>query len=440
MKVEKEFSILVILIVGLILFIIYPFTQVSNLQYSSFYGNIEDFDFTGKNCIVGLNAKDIGFMSEDFRIQSVRNITIENNGEQRFINYSPFLFVHNNHDFYLPLSNIGNIDVDILFNNLTMSKYSNSIMLKGDMSDNYANKFKLKSGELFINNWEMNVSIGGEEITDFERISFELDDSSNIIFHSENISLLTDKVSGFEIIKHTESQMLKMRLVLGEGTLLLDDHLFEIKGSNILNIALLPQDQGQNFYIDNTKARFYGLTNFARLNTEDIIISDFEYWIKVEPEKLNAYAVVILVILTGWYAWSTRSALDDERKNRKITAIEKKLENVYSPMDEAVTEFKLESEKILAELGAEDDVPVKIKEIFEKLTENLLGVKRHYGHLIDFDIINSHQDVWNLYLSLDKTTDREKLDDFIDTINVFGKDIIIKISKYKTEIEDIQES
>ena len=286
----------------------------------------------------------------------------------------------------------------------------------------------------------MNVSIDGEKITDFERISFELDDSSNIIFHSDNISLLTDKVSGFEIIKHKESQMLNMRLVLGEGTLSLDDHLFVIRGSNILNIAILPQDQGRNFYIDNTKARFYGFTNFARLNTEDIIISDFEYWIKVEPEKLNAYAVVILVILTGWYAWSTRSALDNERKNRKITAIEKKLENVYSPMDEAVTEFKLESEKILAVLGAEDDVPVKIKEIFEKLTKNLFGVKRHYGHLIDFDIINSHQDVWNLYLSLDKTTDREKLDDFIDTINVFGKDIIIKISKYKKEIEDIQAS
>ena len=141
MKVEKELSIFVILIVGLILFTIYPFTQVPNLQYSSFYGSIEDFDFTGKNCILGLNAKDIGFMSEDFRFQSVRNITIENNGEQRFINYSPSLFVHNNNDFYLPLSNIGNIDVDILFNNLTISKYSNGIMLKGDMSDNYTNKF-----------------------------------------------------------------------------------------------------------------------------------------------------------------------------------------------------------------------------------------------------------------------------------------------------------
>jgi hypothetical protein len=297
-------KIVIATIIGVLIFIIvYPFIQVSTPQFSSFDGNIEDFHLKGKNCIVEFNAKDINYVSKEFTVQHIRNITIENNGEKKLIDYSPILYVSTSEDFYLPLSDVESVDVDIFFKNLTVSKRSNYVKLEGDMDGTYLNNFKPKSGELIINEaWGVNLSIGGEEVTDFKRLSCELDDSSNIDFISKNISLLANEVSDLKILKSLKSQILEMVLIQGEGTLLLDDHLFEIKGSNILSITILAS-QLNYFTIDGTKARFYGLSNFTRLNTEDIIISDFEYWGKKQPEKLNAYAVVILVILTGGYEY-----------------------------------------------------------------------------------------------------------------------------------------
>lgn len=339
MKLDTKFIFLLILIVG---FIVYPYTQVSKPQFSSFYGNIEDFSLTGKDSIVKFNAEKISFVSNDFRIDSVQNIIIENNGEKRLINYSSAIFVKNNEDYstYLP---VGNVHVDIFIGNSTIFKNSNTIKLTGDMSNTYVNDFKLKNGirkVVIAKNWGVDyLDLNDERVTDFDAISFELDDNSKISFYSNNISLIANTISDFEILRSMESQMLEMTLILGEGTLLLDDHLFEIKGSNILNIALLPQAQGRNFYIDNTKARFFGLTNSARLNTEDILISDLEYWIKMEPEKLNAYAVVILVILTGLYAIQVNKQTNLTMKANKRIVVLDCVDNFLKPCLKDMKEY-----------------------------------------------------------------------------------------------------
>ena len=340
MKLEKKFIFLLLLIVGFI--IIYPYIQVSKPQFSSFYGNIEDFNLTGKDCVVKFNAENISFLSNDFGIYSVRNIIIENDGEKRLINYSSALFVKNNESYhtYLPVENI---HVNIFLEKSTISKYSNTINLAGDMSNTYVNNFKLKNGirKVFIaKHWGVDyLDFNGEIVTDFDSISFELDDNSEIRFNSNSISLIANTISDFEILRSRESQMLEMTLILGEGTLSLDDHLFEIKGSNILNIALLPQTQGKNFYIDNTKARFFGLTNSAGLNTEDILISDLEYWIKIEPEKLNAYAVVILVILTGLYAYQVNKQTNLTMKANKRIIVLDCVDNFLKPCLKNMNEY-----------------------------------------------------------------------------------------------------
>lgn len=326
MKIDKNYIILLILIFVFVFFIIiYPSTQVSKTQYSSFYGNIEDFNLRGKDCLVEFNAEGISFASNEYRIDSVRNITIESNGKKRLINYSSSIYVKN-HDYYNAYLPVGNGHVDIFLGNSTISKHSNTIGLTGDMSNGYMNNIKPKNGtrEVAIRNYNLDyLNVDGEDATDFEIIYFELDENSEIWFYSKNISLIANTISDFEIQRSVKSQMLEMTLILGEGTLLLDDHLFEIKGSNILNIELLPQTQGKNLYIDNTKARFFGFTNSAGLNTEDILISDLEYWIKIEPEKLNAYAVVILVILTGSYAYQVNKQTNLTMKaNKRITVLD----------------------------------------------------------------------------------------------------------------------
>lgn len=341
MKIDKNYIILLILIFVFFI-IVYPSTQVSKPQFSSFYGNIDDFNLRGNNCLVEFNAESISFVSKSFRIHSVRNITIESNGDKRLINYSSHLYVknHENYSTYLP---VGNVHVDIFLGNSTISKHSNTIELTGDMSNTYMNDFKLKNGtrKVAIANYgDLDyLVIGDEEVTDFEVIYFELDDNSKISFNSKNISLIANTISDFEILRSTKSQMLEMTLYLGEGTLLLDDHLFEIKGSNILNIELLPQTQGKNFYIDNTKARFFGLTNSAGLNTEDILISDLEYWIKIEPEKLNAYAVVILVILTGLYAYQVNKQTNLTMKANKRIIVLDCVDNFLKPCLKDMKEY-----------------------------------------------------------------------------------------------------
>lgn len=438
MKFNKNYIILLILI-SVFFIIVYPSTQVSKPQFSSFYGNIDDFNLRGNNCLVEFNAESISFVSKSFRINSVRNITIESNGEKRLINYSSYLYVknHENYSTYLP---VGNVHVDIFLGNSTISKHSNTIELTGDMSNTYMNNFKLKNGtrEVAIANYgDLDyLSVEGEEVTDFEVIYFELDDNSKISFNSNNISLIANTISDFEILRSTKSQMLEMTLYLGEGTLLLDDHLFEIKGSNILNIELLPQTQGKNFYIDNTKARFYGLTNFVGLNTEDIVISDFEYWIKIEPEKLNAYAVVILVILTGSYAWSTRSILGDQRKINKVAEIKNELENAYCPLDEAANTFKLgRTESDFVDLLKSK--PSSIIQLYTEFERKLLDVRTQYGYItfLDNGLQKCDNEVSKSFKKFAGNQTKENLSELINSIDRFQDHIQTKIREYNKEIK-----
>ena len=425
MKVVK-ICLYFIVIVGL--YFIYPYIQVSNPQYSSFYGNIEDFNLKGKDCLVEFNAESISFVSKDFRIDHVRNITIESNGKKQLINYSSSIVVKNYEGYKTPLS-VGNVHVDIFLENLTLRKYfPNSVKLNGDMRNDYESKFKPKNGKrevVIAKHWGVDylsivneTSGSGTSITDFKIISFELDDSSNITFYSENISLIANGVSDFEILKSLESQMLEMTLTQGEGTLHLDEHLFEIKGSNELNIVILPlpqeSHQERGLYIDNTKARFYGLTNFARLNTEDIIFSPVEYWIKREPEKLNAYAVVILVFFTGLYARSTYIALNDQRKNRKIAAIDKKLENVYSPMNNALIKFNSHLKS-----SSENEIPGCYNKLLDLLNGELLNINREYGHLLDPNIRKCCKKFRELSQEFKQQCERgdEKVDTFYANLN-----------------------
>jgi len=441
-QIMKAGNKIVIATIVLIFIIVYPFIQVSTPQFSSFDGNIEDFHLKGKNCIVEFNAKDINYISKEFTVQHIRNITIENNGEKKLIDYSPILYVSTSEDFYLPLSDVESVDVDIFFKNLTVSKRSNYVKLEGDMDGTYLNNFKPKSGELIINEaWGVNLSIGGEEVTDFKRLSCELDDSSNIDFISKNISLLANEVSDLKILKSLKSQILEIVLIQGEGTLLLDDHLFEIKGSNILSTTILASKLNY-FTIDGTKARFYGLSNFARLNTEDIIISDFEYWGKKQPEKLNAYAVVILVILTGGYVILTGWYVHEARKQTRLMIKDREITKVLEEVQDVLT-------PAINHIESEIDAIQNKKIRWHRYTSGGCGFSSGLGRLFYSTQYSSVQSLFDETSSgalkdiLNKFTDLDRMfsphDFLIDELNQFYKEIEkeIKTPELKERLEEM---
>ncbi len=453
---RKMFSITILIIVILTGIALYPFFISEPNPATNFKGSSESFNFIGQYSYIQFKAKEIILLTRGTKFFSVNNITIESsNGEIKLINYSYEIYVSANEGVYQQISNA---EVDMIFENLTLTRgvdyYSrinpyNSINLSGKLGF-YPHSLKSNGGDVIIRqNWGANyVLIGNENITDFKQISFEMQSNipsnnmSWVDFYPELTELRANDVSDLKI----RSQLSKIALSQSEGVLGLGDHTFYIKSSDIFNAEILPEYQTSSFLsIDGIKMSFNGLTKSNILNNKNLIQSDLEYWLSNQPEKINAYAVVILVILTLWYAFSThsllneqRSILDEQRKTRKITAIEKKLEQVYSPFEEALVEFKLESNKLLNENPDNMILPNKIKDIFEKLTENMLAVKKHYGYLIDSNTINSFQDVWNIYLSLDETIHREQTDNLRDLINIFHAHISNKIAEYNRQLKELQ--
>ncbi|HEY9245712.1 MAG TPA: hypothetical protein VIO11_02590, partial [Candidatus Methanoperedens sp.] len=168
------------------------------------------------------------------------------------------------------------------------------------------------------------------------------------------------------------------------------------------------------------------------------------FYVSILNQKLDANVVVaaanmILAIITFWYAIFSYSMLGEQRKSRQIEAIEKRLEKVYSPMDEAITEFDLEADQVI-QLEGGDPLSRDIKNAFEGLTKNLLIVKREYGHLIDFNVVQSHNDLWKFYIAhRHNTLSQAEIDTLRGLINVFHRHIGVKISEYKKQLEDLQE-
>lgn len=417
------------LITAIILISLFPIIQVPNPQNLGFNGDAEFFNFSGQSSDVQFNAKVIDFKANETMFYSLKNITIESNdGKIRFINYSNSLQVQYNEKFFQKLLNV---DVDIYFKNLTLSKMSayNGIELYGYINRNVPNKIKSNGGEVFILKDSVNyVVIGGEKYTDFQRISFEMDNTSYLNFFSEVVKLEA-RISDLKIT----SRLSKIFLFQGEGVFGLNNHIFDVKSTDVLNAEIEPSYQGKSFFrVDGTKIVFNGFAGSATLNTEDKIMSDLGYWLRNQPEKINAYAVVILVFLTLWYAYSTRSMLGEQTKSRKIAAMEKKLEHVYSPMNNALNKSKLYIESL-----PKDTIPNGYASFFNDLINNFEVINKDYGHLFDSDMKKHYKETyesWKQFL-IDRSSTEKMLKNYKNLNESIKKFHEIVESKIKTEIE-----
>lgn len=323
----KPLSMSIIKITAVILLVIIAIiflynSSIPTSKQSSFKGNAEFFNFTAINSNMQFKAKGIYFLTNDTMFYSLKNITIESNdGKTRLINYSNSLQVQYNEKFFQPLQNV---DVGILFKNLTLAKELdyNRINLFGYMNINAPNKLKSTGGEVFILKDSVNyVFIGDEKFTDFRRISFEMDNTSSVQFFSETIKLEAFSASDLKIT----SQLSKIILYQGEGVFGLNNHIFDVRSSDVLNVEILAgYKESSLLRIDDTKILFTGVTNSAELNNENLIMDDFDYWLKIQPEKINAYSsainavvAVVLVVLTFFNVRSTQRLVLMEAEKKK---------------------------------------------------------------------------------------------------------------------------
>lgn len=324
--------VLIIILVIVLYYVIYWGFHVSSPQLSNFNGNAEAFRFDGKNSDIQFKANKIFLTltnTTDFNFYSVKNITIENNkGEKRLINHSNGIYIRN---YNRRLMLISDVYIGLHFVNLTLTKTLYDTYFDGIITSNYT---ATNGGNVEIDNSSIDdISIGDEKVTDFNHIIFELDKEGYISFSSEISKLQTTPVYDLNI----NGQLSKMTILnQGAGILNLDNHKFEIKSADVLYVESPLNYKNQPFLaVKDNEIIFNGDMNSAKLNNEDIILSEGFYWYKIKPEALfsgiNAIAVVILVIITGWYANEVKKQTELTLKDKMRPRILEVIEDVLTP-------------------------------------------------------------------------------------------------------------
>lgn len=320
----KHLSIGIIIIIVVLFLVIMAVNFLNTLsiptsKQSMFKGDAEFFNFTGQNSGVQFKAQGIYFIANETMFYSLKNITVESNdGKMRLINYSNSLQIQYNDESiqYLP-----NVDLDIYFKNLTLAKELGYISINLYGINTY-NKIESTGGKVYLQKDSVNyVFIGNEKLTEFRSISFEMDNTSSVLFLSDIIKLRAYRTSDLKIM----GQLSKIFLYQGEGEFGLNNHIFDVTSTDIFNVEMSPNYQEQSFLtVDDTKIIFTGVPNLAELNNENLIMNDFYYWLKIQPEKINAYSsainaavAVFLLILTILNVLSAQRLVSMEAEKKK---------------------------------------------------------------------------------------------------------------------------
>ena len=108
---------------------------------------------------------------------------------------------------------------------------------------------------------------------------------------------------------------------------------------------------------------------------------------------ISALVTIMLVGLTAGYVKSTKEMLDEQVKARKMAFVEKKLENIYSPMNIAYNEFRLKLDSL-----PNDRIPDNYCSEFIALNDAILKVSNKYYHLLTLEMLNYYSiELWKAW-------------------------------------------
>ncbi len=279
-----------------ILYVFY-FDYFNPVQYQNtrFSGDAEYFVFKGQEAsplqerfygnqsTIRFKAQSIRFSANDvIDLTSVKNISINNN-TKTFTNQS-FKIQYKQ---LIPQQLSNNVYVDIKFKNVNVIKgiIDKWIDLTCELDNSYPNKIKI--------NGNNHVTLTKDEFTGLaiwnetrekwdeknsEQIEFDLDNQSSFMLISKSIELSGIQASDIQI---SDSKITYLMLRGSEGTLRLENHLFNINRADLLEIENISPTEGDNHFIVNDKIIMGGYTNSAKLNYNSIILTDFYYWLNL---------------------------------------------------------------------------------------------------------------------------------------------------------------
>ena len=396
----------------------------NSIQDSRFSGNAESFNIVNivdQNNIVGqmseiyfqANQIILSMNNPDIIFRSTKNITIENyKGEKKLINYSPIIQIINYKENYLVLSN-GYFDFG--FWNYTMTKipesFYNSIIINGTIDKMFSN-----GGEVSIANYSIDyIIIGDEKFTNFKQIVFEMDKNGSIEFSSEisKLSVYPIEVNAHHISDlRIEGKFSKLTLNRGEGTLRIGNHQFDIKAADDLSIEILPYTS--KLSVKDTIVNFKGNAIHSLLNNNNIIMTDFYYWLIFKPEIISGsgvlIAAVLATIISFYFPFRQEKIKNKDEKQRILNVLfaefntnKKFIEYLKNSIDDMIKnsgEIQVKFENIIF-LGFRDDGFNTFR--------NLGGVQYIDGELYD-KIANYYVISYNIHKKFEKIISLKKIE------------------------------
>ncbi|VVB86723.1 Uncharacterised protein [uncultured archaeon] len=332
MKLIMSNKIIIIVLIFAFLFTIpyiYPYFYTESNQHFSFSGSSDAFKFSGEWTYLQFKSDVINVGTNNALFNSVKNIA--------FVNHSGGLVKLNNGTIRIESCNIEHApilisapgtDFSFIFKNLSLNydaavfKNGSRLYIIGYMWD--SSSVTPNGGKVNING-ECNVSINGNISERFPQISFELDNTSLIYFGNSGAivnsykfsDVLIDSDSEYHLSEHYLSDFY---ISQSNGKLTLGNHHFDISDVDEIEIKVQP-DSPRRLRFQDKEINFNGITNYSKLgNDEDLIMSDFFYWVKfkggfgVLPATFLALFSIILSI-------RKEIIKDKEKKQRMLNVL-----------------------------------------------------------------------------------------------------------------------
>jgi len=143
---------------------------------------------------------------------------------------------------------------------------------------------------------------------------------------------------------------------------------------------------------------------------------------------IMALATIILAIITGWYAYTTHKILDEQKKLRQISDIEKQLEKLYYPLMDI-----LKNPCVMYFIGDEKNYCIELKKIDEIIPFQHLASVEVKG-LIENFIKIAFQERTIVMSDMDDVTNFDIVDES------FKEKVEVEIDWLKKELRQIKNS
>lgn len=292
-----------------------------------FEGNSESFNLNGHSANANFKTDIVYFMSNISVFRSVKNISIKDKyGNITFINSSNVEVFYNKNVYEMLLYG----HTDLYIDDFTIIRPDiNRIQIDGNLNQNRNSVLKSDACTVTITNNDANsVLIEGNEFKNFIVISFELDNTSHIQLIPGTIKIDAYGISEAKINGELSNEF---ALDMSEGKLRLDDQSFNVINTDAIDISI-NSNYPASFEVEDAKMSLKATVDSVIMNENNIIMSKIFYWFNQQTEKINAFATVILVLVTAKYAYDNNKMVRQNSNIQKIALIERKLEKYYFPV------------------------------------------------------------------------------------------------------------